>query len=260
MTHRSVTFKSVVDDVFALAGVTRSTAADPTSLLAQVILAVNLRIREGVEYDFWPELCPVEQRYYRPAYAAGTTYTAADEVWFANDDEDIQGYYSANSSPNTPSAGQSPETHPTKWTLLTSFRRYVALDQAGKTAIGEVLALYTRDPGLRPGPGGRVTFVMSAEGMVPAEHAGDSVWVHFRIRPPEYTATDYADATPADFPVPYVIASFVRRAALADFLRMDAKFDEAGRAEAQARTDLLNASDVAGASQSQFTTARVATY
>lgn len=257
---RTVTFKSVVDGVFALAGVTRTTAADPTALLAQVIEHVNLRVREGWEYEFWSELCLVEARNYRAAYAAGTTYAADAEIWFPNADEDLQGYYSANSSPNTPTAGQSPETHPAKWTRLTTFDRYIALDQPGETAIGEVMAIYSRDPGLRPGAASRVRFALSPDGIVPESGAPDTVYVWFRKRPPAYTAANYADETPANFPLPYVLDSFVRRAAFADFLRMDGKFDEGGRAEAQARTDLLNASDVAGASQGQFTTAGVRTY
>jgi hypothetical protein len=256
---RTVTFKSVVDGVFALAGVTRSTAADPTALLGQVIEAVNLRVREGYEHEFWPELCRVEQRAYRAAYASGTSYTAGAEIWFPNADEDLQGYYSANSSPNTPSAGQSPETHPAKWTALDSFDRYIALDQAGLTAIGEVMALYTTDPGLRPGSAGRVAFALSPDGIVPASGAPDRVWVWFRQRPPAYTAANYA-GTEGDFLLPYVLDSFIRRAAYADFLRMDGKFDEAGRADARAYQDLTNASDASGASQGQFTTAGVRTY
>ena len=101
---------------------------------------------------------------------------------------------------------------------------------------------------------------VSADGIVPHPSAPDVVYLRFRIRPPVYSAANYSDSTPANFPIPYVIESFVRRAACADFLRMDAKFEEAGRMEARAREDLLNASDSAGASQGQFTTARACTY
>lgn len=259
MPYRSVTFKSVVDGVFALAGVTRTTAADPAALLAQVVEFVNTRIREGVEYDFWPELCPVEERTYRDAWDAAATYAADAEVWFANDDPDLQGYYAANGAPDTPTAGQSPETHPAKWTRLVAFARYIALEQTGKTKIGEALTLHRQDPRRNPcAP--RLPFTLSADGIVPPPGAPDIVYLRFRIRPPAYSTDDYADDTPTDFPVPYVIESFVRRAACADFLRMDAKFEEAGRMEARAREDLLNASDAAGASQGQFTTARACTY
>lgn len=257
---RTVTFKSVVDGVFALAGVTRTTAADPTALLEQVIGHVNLRVREAWEFEFWPELCPVEQRYYRAEWDAGDTYAAADEVWFPNDDEDLEGYYSANAAPDTPTAGQSPETHPAKWTELTTFRRYVALDQTGETAIGEVIALYKTDPRLTGGRAARIRHTLTAEGVAPVGWCGNYVWAHFRTRPPAYSAANYASETPTDFPIPYVLASFVQRAAFADFLRQDSKFEEGGRAEAQARKDLLDAADAAGASQGQFPSAGVCTY
>jgi len=259
MAYRSVTFNSVVDGVFALAGVTRTTAADPTALLAQVIEFVNTRVREGIEYDFWPELCPVEERTYRDAWASATTYAAGAEVWFPNDDPDLAGYYAAKGAPDAPAAGQSPETHPAKWTRLVAFARYIALEQTGRTPIGEVVSLHRQD--LRRNPHApRLPFTVSADGIVPPQDAPNVVFLKFRIRPPVYSAANYADATPANFPVPYVIENFVRRAACADFLRMDAKFEEAGRMEARAREDLLNASDAAGASQGQYHTARAHTY
>ena len=256
---RTVTFKSIVDGVFALAGVTRTTAADPTALLEQVIGHVNLRVREAVEFEFWPELCPVEQRYYRAEWDNAETYAADDEVWFPNDDEDLEGYYAPNAD-DLPAAGESPETDPDKWTELTTFRRYVALDQEGETDIGEVLALYKTDPRLTGGRAARIRHTLTAEGVAPVGWCGNYVWVHFRIRPPAYSAADYASITPTDFPIPYVVASFVQRAAFADFLRQDGKFEEGGRAEAQARKDLLDAADAAGASQGQFPRAGVDTY
>lgn len=257
---RTVTFKDVVDGVFALAGVTQTTAADPAALLGQVIGFVNLRVREAWEFAEWPELCPVELRAYRPAYADATTYAAGAEVWFPSEDAALEGYYAARPAPDTPTAGQSPATHPAKWTRLVSFRRYIALAQPGETEIGEALRMFRRDPRVSPAAPGILDFELSSEGIVPPPAAGNRVWLRFRTSPPVYSAANYASETPADFPLPYVLAAFVQRAAFADFLRMDAKFEEAGRAEAKAYEELERACDVAGASQGQFTSARVQTY
>lgn len=341
---RTVTFRSVVDGVFALAGVTRTTAADPVALLNQVVSFVNLRLREAWEHEDWPELCPVERRAFRSYWTSAATYAAGAEIYFPgvstlnvtgagtaafngryievlpdfwtlngiepssgpglyrvnettfdmeiidgdnrytgaiapggmpweavwstngglapaptlNKAEPIgAGYYRAK----TPvSAGESPYTHPAKWERMTTFARTIALDQAGLTAIGEVFALYERDPRVSPRAAGRLRHQLCAEGVLADASAPDLVWVHFRSRPPAYSAANYENATPANFPVPYILDTFIRRAACADFLRMEAKFDEAGRLEAKAYQDLANASDAAGASQAQFTTARVQTY
>lgn len=42
----------------------------------------DLRLKRGYEIHYWPELCPVEQRYYRAAYLATETITAGDERYF----------------------------------------------------------------------------------------------------------------------------------------------------------------------------------
>lgn len=345
MAYRTVTFKSVVDGVFALAGVTRTTAADPAALLAQVIDFVNLRLREAWEHHDWPELCPVEQRAFRDDWSAATDYAINSEVWFpgyqpivvsgaglaaangtyyatgqlagdrpiyhlnrdtsaarielvlgqlilfepsvgeaygsAADNEpqdevwgaidaaepapnvtlapdataDGAGYYRAI----LPASGHSP-LDASRWVRISSFRRWIPYEQLGKTKIGEVLGMFARDPRRSPRACGRLSYTLSAEGVVPVSTDCDLVWLRFRSRPPTYSVANYENATPANFPVPYVLDTFIRRAACADFLRMEAKFDEAGRLESKAYQDLANAADAAGASQAQFPTARVHTY
>lgn len=276
---RTVTLKSVVDSVLAQAGLVLSTAASPDALKAQVISFINLRLREAWEHELWAELCPAEQRWYRPIWNAGVAYVEGDEVYYgsdaatdvdavimfsegvwliswADDDTGKAGYFTPNTD-DPPALGESPATYPDKWTRLTVLRRYVSLDQPGLTEIGEVFRLTRYDPRLRPTSAGRIGFTLSTEGIVPHPCAGNSVWVNFRIRPSVFVAADYDDAAKV---IPYVLASFVTGAAYADLLTGDDRHEDAGRAESRAYRQLYNAADVAGATQSQFTATAVQTY
>ncbi|MBC8041460.1 MAG: hypothetical protein H7Y06_13020 [Opitutaceae bacterium] len=275
---RTVKLSTVVDDVLAQAGMVLAAVASPDAMKAQVVSFVNRRLREAWEHDTWAELCPTERRWYRPIWDAATTYAEGAEVYYGSDavadtvaelalddgvwflvwadTEGAAGYFSPNSD-DMPAAGESPATHPDKWVRLVSMRRYVALDQPGKTEIGEVYRVTFRDPRLRPSNAGRIGFTLSTEGIVPEECAGHSVWVSFRIRPYVFTAADYANNAKV---LPYVLSSFVIGAAYADLLRGDDRHEEAGRARADAYNQLYAAADIAGATQEQFTTATAQTY
>ena len=276
---RTVTFASVLDGVLALAGMRLDTTlANPDTAKAQVTAFINLRLREAWEYEFWPELCPTERRWYRPIWNAGTTYAVGAEVYYGSDaaidtvaeialtaavwtltwadDAGQAGYFTPNTD-NLPAASESPATHPEKWTKIVLLRRFVPLDQAGCTPIGEVLGVSLHDPRLFPARRRRVRFTFSSEGLVPSPDAGNSVWVEFRVRPTVFSPADYADTSKV---IPYVLAGFVERAAYADLLSGENRADDAGRAESRAYQQLNNAVDVSGASQSQYPMAQVQTY
>lgn len=53
--------------------------------------ALALRLREGWEAQFWPELTPAEKRRYRAVWAETTAYEVGDEVYHPGSD----GYYQA---------------------------------------------------------------------------------------------------------------------------------------------------------------------
>ena len=59
------------------------------------------RLQVAWEIHRWPELCPVEQRYYRPLWSAGETVVATDERFYVP----TQNYYQALQA----STGQAPE-------------------------------------------------------------------------------------------------------------------------------------------------------
>lgn len=281
---RTVTFKSVLDGVAALMGIVAEQFLDADQIAATE--SINTQVARGVEWDFWPELMLVERRAYRLEYDASTTYAADDEIYYATEDK----YYYALGA----TTGNLP-TDPTYWAELTSFARYVALDQAGQTPIGEVEGIYRNDPRVNPTRPGREPFDISDQGIVPSPRCGAQVYVRFRLRPPVFTVTAWDSETafaigdvryrptttgecyraiaansnqvPESNPAswervefPYVLARFVRHAAYADALRGDDQTDKALAEDRRAETFLMQAQDAAFASQGQFSAATVSTY
>lgn len=154
----------------------------------------------------------------------------------------------------------------TKFGILTPFRRSLDYEQTDETEIGEVKAIWDRDPLIHFGTAQKVEFVLGDKIYV----AGDAarVWVEYRQRPPSWTGADYAatttyalDAqvyspTQGDFyrslvasntgqavtdttkweriDVPYVLQDAIAQGILGELLETDEKFDWAGRALAKA--------------------------
>ena len=259
---RTVTLARVVDDVLAQAGMLLATMANPDATQAQVVRSINRRLREAWEFENWPELCAAEQRWYRPIWDAAATYAGGAELYYGSDivaGEDPAsgaGYFTPNTTA-LPAAAQSPATHPTKWLRIENLRRFVALDQPGKTEIGEVFQVTRRDPRLFPTGAGRLGYSLSAEGIVIHPEAGNSVSVNFRSRPTVFVSADYAN--PAKV-LPYVLTPFVTGAAYADLMAADGVYDAAGRAKADAYQQLYTAVDNVTTVQGQSTSASVATY
>lgn len=182
----------------------------------------------------------------------------------------------------------------TKFGILTTFERYVSLDQTGLTPIGEVHRVSRSNPRTNPRFPGVVTFTMDDKGILPAPLAGSLVWVEFRLRPPLFTSTAWSGGTayvagdvvyvaatgecyvalqagtnqaPATQPAywrkqnfPFVLAEFVKWAAYADLLRTQGQNEKGNEAEAKAFNQLSQASDVALASQGQYERATAAVY
>lgn len=241
------------------------------------------RLREGWEYEYWPEWTVIEQRRFRAEWTA-TSYAAGAEVWHAGTDLYWQ---AAESVISTDVPGAS-----AKWVELVSFARYVGLDQPGLTPIGEVRALYRQNPRVSTRPG-ELPYNMVDTGVQPVSWTGTSVWVEFRRRPPVVSGREYdparayvagevayyatagecyeaKGATTGNLPTnatywarvefPYVLAEYVKRAAAADALRAGGGHDKADAEEAKAYTHLLQAAHTATASQGQFPRVAVQTY
>lgn len=182
----TVPFKRVLDGVFKLAGVIPADVSDEINLA--VIQAIADRYKFAHSYYPFPVLSRLEQRFFRAAWDAGTTYAAGAEIYSADEDA----YYSANEAPDTPAAGESPTTNPEKWTELTEFHRYVAYEQTGETAIDAVTGAWDEDPrAMRSAL--ELRWKNSYEGLTFApDYAGTSVWLEFRPRPAKFAAEIYS--------------------------------------------------------------------
>lgn len=283
---RTVPFMRVFEGVALALGI--EVSAFSAAQKARALAAFNRQIITPWKFDFWPELMLAEQRAFRPYWDEETQFSAGDIVYF----EDDQLYYQANSAPFNPQDGESPAVYPTKWTEISVFRRYVALDQVGETPIDEVEGLYRYDPRLRNATPGRITHKMTGDGAVPTSSCDQLVWVNFRIRPSQFSLTAYVEeqtyaagtivlsgqecykaklAVPVEGeitdpvywelqPFPAIFEQYMVRATVAALLQADGQAREARAEQAEADLKLSEAHDQQFASQGQFDTAQVRTY
>jgi len=181
----TVSFQSVLDGVFALDGGADSLGRDSRQL-GLAINAINDNYSTAHEYYRWPQFSRIEERAYRPYWAADITYGITDELFF----DDDRKYYRPDSAPNNPAMGESPATNPEKWIELTCFRRVVLLEQDGECAIGAALAAWDRDPEADP-CARRVDFTLRADGIYFAPDAPPTVWLDYREPVRDFLAKVY---------------------------------------------------------------------
>lgn len=181
---RTVTLLSVINAVaFKVLGTSDNL---PQQQGAAFIDSIGEHLRECWERFFWPEWTVTEERYYRDAWAAQGYNTVGTEVHYTPGDA----YYRSNAV-----AGMSDVPGvSSKWDLITGtdLRRYVSLDQTGKTPIGTVEQVTPKDPRIYPGTP-RIGWAPGPDGLEfpSTEWTGTSVWVRFRKRPSQFTATAY---------------------------------------------------------------------
>jgi hypothetical protein len=267
---RTVPFKSV------LHGVASSLGLDPatnfTSAQAEGLTRyINKHLRRAWEIYPWPELSRTEQRFFRDAYSAATTYALGAEVYGNG------GYYQSLQEANTNHA----LTETAWWTPLTDLDRSVPLEQAGKTVMGEVFNVFTGNPAKTGQP---IPFRI-VDDAVTIDLGLVSVWVEYRIRPSEMSATTHSTLTTyaagdrvylaatgqtyralatntnqvpnvaptfwAVEPFPYVLAPHVTHAAYADALREDGQHDKARIERSEANSLLDDEMDKVNQQQSQ---------
>lgn len=175
---------SVLDRAVGLAGFTVANLT--TTPLTQFKTKIAARLKTYWEKAWWPELTPVELRYFRDAYNGATTYAIGDEVYYAATDR----YYTAIAG----STGNLP-TNAIYWTATTELDAYISLDQTGLTAIGEVEGVYIDDPRIYR-EARRLPYVLNQNGVqVLGVNVPKSVYLRFRQRAPELLGADYAAAT-----------------------------------------------------------------
>jgi hypothetical protein len=115
---------------------------------------------------------------------------------------------------------------------------FIPYEQTGQTAMGEVFGVLRDNPATHVAPrqigytllGDNVRFPQSTD-------LPDTVWVNYRIRPTEYSASSLS-AT-----VPSVIAKAVALMLTSDLLTEDGQFDKALAMEQMAESELISQRD-----------------
>lgn len=187
---RTVPYRTVLHEALDLLGVVPAEAA--VEQAQSVTRAVNRRLRAAWEAFDWPELVRTEERYFRAEYDAAATYASGDEVWWTDGAGDTA-YYRATGA----TTGNDPDDEDF-WELPgDDFERWIGWEQAGETAIGEALDIYAANPATSRTPR-EIPYLVTWRGLeiVPGTATPASVWVRYRLRPVEMTATEY-DATEA---------------------------------------------------------------
>jgi len=88
---RTVNYSEVLQLLSELAGIPYADLPTATALTYRG--ALSRYFRKAWEVEYWPELTRTDQRYYRPVWAAGTTYAAGAEVFFKGNGEASQSYF-----------------------------------------------------------------------------------------------------------------------------------------------------------------------
>ncbi len=115
---------------------------------------------------------------------------------------------------------------------------YIDYEQSGETAMGEVFNIYRDNPNTHAAPrelqytllGDSIRFPQSTD--LPT-----TVWVNYRIRPTEYSASNLSATVPA------VIAKAVALMLTSDLLTEDGQFDKALAMEQMAESELISQRD-----------------
>lgn len=182
-----------------LQGVARLCGLDPARLgteLAESLAGwIEQRVTQAWEAFPWPELCPVEERFYAAAHDSEATYADGDVVRVTADG--ATGYYTLLQAG---SQATTPGTDETVWET-TAPARFIDLDQGevfgveGITPMGEVLGVWRDDPRKVRGPHS-VGYTLSEDRICLDPHAPAAVFVQFRRRPPAFTSVAWdANAT-----------------------------------------------------------------
>lgn len=88
---RTVNYSEVLQLLSELAGIPYADLPTATALTYRG--AISRWFRKAWEVEYWPELTRTDQRYYRPVWAAGTTYAAGAEVFFKGNGAPSQSYF-----------------------------------------------------------------------------------------------------------------------------------------------------------------------
>lgn len=209
-------------------------------------------------------------------YAAATTYTRGQQVFYPTTDRFYQ-LYAASSVGNLP-------TDTTRWGVLTEFDRYVAFQQPGKTALGSIVSVESKHPKLTT-RGETFNWFLSENGVqvltssvfafvvfkLRTIRLKGSLWVNgtsYAIGDQSYYASgvpgnfyDCIQATSSTAPtnpafwtktdIPLMFQRYLELGGYSDWLRNNGQSDKSDDAEALAMAELATQSQVLVGAQSQ---------
>jgi hypothetical protein len=115
---------------------------------------------------------------------------------------------------------------------------YIDYEQSGQTAMGEVLGVLRDNPATHAAPRA-IGYTLLGDAIRFPEDTDlpTSVWVNFRVRPTEYSASNLSATVPA------VIAKAVGLMLSADLLQEDGQTDKALAMEQMAESELISQRD-----------------
>ena len=268
---RTITLKKLLDMARREAGIAK-TAFRP-EVAEDFCGWLEKRMRRAWTYFPFPELCPVEERVVGEEWDPLHAYTLGYVIVYRATTSAVWTYYEALS--NFVPAGLEPGSVGAElsWGLY-SVTRERRLDYVvnGYEAIGEVFGIYGDNPRIS-GKARPVPFELASDGVyLGGEVTGSSVWLKYRVRPPEYTTELYSgavtytkgdlvylestghcymaldtlfDDSPTVFPdywltqpVPEILADYAAAGAKADFLSDDGQDEKATAAEGAAQNRL----------------------
>lgn len=280
---RTVTFRKVLHGLAHMCGL------DP-DLLARTeaaALAEHLSnaAAEAWRYYDWPDAVLTEERALRPIFSLGGTYPLGTEVYAAEEGD----YYVARQD----STGH-PLSDGAYWERVTNLRPSLNLVNAGDNPIGEVLGVWSSDPGTDTGETSAQGYGYYLDGrtVVFDSSAGNTVWIRFRLPPPRFTTEEWDEATlyqpgdrvfidpacylaldsaqgedqgPLNGPdrwrvqeVPELLEQAIKRKAKAEWLSAEGQEDKAARHDSKAERALEDASGTLSTQQGQARTYAVA--
>lgn len=140
-------------------------------------------MRRGWGFQFWPETMDLQERRYRPTWAAGT-YAEDDEVWHAA----TAAYYRCIDTTTT----EEPSATPTDWEVLEMVDAYVAWEQTGEDEIGRFKEIWSEN--FRESRSAfKLKFELDDRGARLTENSVPaSVWVYFQVPCPNWIGADYS--------------------------------------------------------------------
>ena len=94
MSYATIPVVRVFEGVVRRRGIDPATASLSVAHRGRVADLVNRMLKSAWQFEWWPDLCVVEQRQYRESWAAGTGYQIDDEV-YREDSAGVGRYYVA---------------------------------------------------------------------------------------------------------------------------------------------------------------------